>query len=210
MAKKYYAVRKGKNTGIFLTWDECKKQVMGYSGAEYKSFTTMNEAENFLNLSVQGASEETVKVDNETGVLYKANVAIAYVDGSYNVKTKEFSSGAVLFFDKQKIEFSQKFDDANLAEMRNVAGEITGAMIVIRYCIENNIPAVEIYHDYEGVSKWADGLWKANKEGTKNYAEFCRTARNHVNISFVKVKGHSGDKFNDEADILAKKALGLA
>ncbi|MDM8534808.1 RNase H1/viroplasmin domain-containing protein, partial [Clostridiaceae bacterium HSG29] len=30
-------------------WDECKKQVHGYKGAEYKSFKSLNEAENYLN-----------------------------------------------------------------------------------------------------------------------------------------------------------------
>ena len=40
MAAKYYAVRKGRNTGIYRTWDECKSQVFQYAGAEYKSFTT--------------------------------------------------------------------------------------------------------------------------------------------------------------------------
>ena len=34
--KKIYAVRKGHKTGLFYTWDECKKAVYGYSGAEYK------------------------------------------------------------------------------------------------------------------------------------------------------------------------------
>ena len=34
--KKIYAVRKGHKTGLFYTWDECKKAVYGYSGAEYE------------------------------------------------------------------------------------------------------------------------------------------------------------------------------
>ena len=34
--KKVYAVRKGKATGIFYTWDECKAAVDGFSGAVYK------------------------------------------------------------------------------------------------------------------------------------------------------------------------------
>lgn len=38
MMTKFYAVRKGKKTGIFSTWDECKEQVTGYKGAIYKSF----------------------------------------------------------------------------------------------------------------------------------------------------------------------------
>ena len=34
--KKFYAVKQGRKTGMFLTWDDCKKQVMGYPGAIYK------------------------------------------------------------------------------------------------------------------------------------------------------------------------------
>ena len=30
------AVRNGRHTGIFHTWEECRKEVIGYSGAEYK------------------------------------------------------------------------------------------------------------------------------------------------------------------------------
>ena len=48
--KKIYAVRKGNKTGLFYSWDECKKAVHGYSGAEYKGFLTKEEAEDFLNI----------------------------------------------------------------------------------------------------------------------------------------------------------------
>lgn len=48
MAAKYYAVRKGRNTGIYRTWDECKSQVFQYAGAEYKSFTTEQEALEYI------------------------------------------------------------------------------------------------------------------------------------------------------------------
>lgn len=43
--KKYYVVWSGKKTGIFDTWDECKKQVMGFKDAKYKSFPSREEAE---------------------------------------------------------------------------------------------------------------------------------------------------------------------
>ena len=49
MAKKYYAVKKGRKTGVFETWDECKQSVSGFSGAAYKSFTTREEASAFVN-----------------------------------------------------------------------------------------------------------------------------------------------------------------
>ena len=46
MAKKFYAVRKGKTPGIYTSWDLCRAQVHGFSGAEYKSFPTREAAGN--------------------------------------------------------------------------------------------------------------------------------------------------------------------
>ena len=43
MAKKYYAVKVGKSVGIYNNWEDCKKQVTGFSGAIYKSFPTLLE-----------------------------------------------------------------------------------------------------------------------------------------------------------------------
>ena len=51
--KKIYAVRKGNKTGLFYSWDECKKAVHGYSGAEYKGFLTKEEAEDLRQLLVK-------------------------------------------------------------------------------------------------------------------------------------------------------------
>jgi len=45
---KYYAVKKGQRPGIYTTWDSCQKQVIGYSGAEYKSFKSLDEAKAWL------------------------------------------------------------------------------------------------------------------------------------------------------------------
>ena len=43
--QKYYVVWQGNQPGIFNTWDECKKQVVGVAGAQYKSFDSLNEAQ---------------------------------------------------------------------------------------------------------------------------------------------------------------------
>lgn len=211
MAKKYYAVRKGKATGIFMTWDECKRQVHGFGGAEYKSFPTLGAAEAYL---TTGGSRETggLTADPVTEAALPApgeNRAVAYTDGSYHAATHQYACGAVLFYDGQKILFSEKYDDPDMADMRNVAGEIMGAVEVIEYCVEKGIPDLEIRHDYEGVGKWAVGEWKTNKEGTKKYAALCQSVAGKLRLSFVHVKGHSGDRYNDEADALARKALGI-
>ena len=93
--------------------------------------------------------------------------------------------------------------------MRNVAGEIKGAEAAMQYAFDHGMKELVIYHDYEGISRWPLREWKANKEGTIAYQAFYDKISKNVNIKFVKVKGHSGDKYNDEADRLAKEALGL-
>ena len=45
---KFYAVRVGNSPGIFTSWDECKASVEGYPGAKYKSFSTMEQAEEYI------------------------------------------------------------------------------------------------------------------------------------------------------------------
>jgi len=51
MAKKqkFYVVWKGKHPGIFDSWDDCKAQIEGVKGAQYKSFSTFTEAKQAFN-----------------------------------------------------------------------------------------------------------------------------------------------------------------
>lgn len=201
MAKKYYAVKKGKAPGIYTTWDECKKQVMGYSCAVYKSFTDLDSAKQFMQSEGDLLCDD--KAENDS-----CKVKI-YVDGSYDKCSGMFSYGMVVLDGESKIGFKKAFNDPDLAEMRNVAGEIYGSIAAMKYCICKGIKDVVIYYDYEGIAKWALHEWKANKTGTKAYAAYYDKAKEKVNIEFRKVKGHSGDKYNDMADTLAKEALGL-
>ena len=198
MAEKYYAVKKGLKTGIFRTWDECKASVNGYSGAVYKSFQSEEEARSFLGLD--GQMEEGAQNPNWVEI---------YVDGSYNSATGEFSYGMVVLDKGQEKTYSQSFRDEELATMRNVAGEIKGAEAAMQYALDHGIREIAIYHDYEGIAKWCLGEWKTNKEGTKAYKAFYDKAKSRVKIRFVKVAGHSGNKYNDMADKLAKEALGI-
>lgn len=204
MAGKYYAVRKGTTPGIFDNWEECRRSVSGYSCAEYKSFKTREEAEAFLKgQSTVFSTDEERKEQTEDGYVP------IYVDGSYNSVTEEFSYGMVVLLNSREETFHRKFEDKELAPMRNVAGEIKGAEAAMQYAIDNGIEKIAIYHDYEGIAKWCTGAWKANKEGTKAYRAFYEEAVKKVSVRFVKVTGHSGDKYNDMADAQAKEALGL-
>lgn len=203
MAKKFYAVKKGRASGIYETWAECQKQTAGFSGAIFKSFTSREEAELFL----KGDADREDRAMSESAE--EKDGAVAYVDGSYHVKTKEFSYGMVLFYQGRELHFKKKFSDKDLASMRNVAGEIEGAKAAMRYCVDHQIKNVTIYHDYEGIARWCSGEWKATKAGTIAYADFYREAAAKVKIRFKKVRGHSGDTYNELADRLAKEALGI-
>ena len=218
MADKFYAVKKGKTPGIYLNWEDCKAQVEGFTGAKYKSFKTYDEAADFAGLDtgyeqislfdISAPSKSEAKNKTETSIPFSdKNNAVAYVDGSYNVTTKKFSYGVVMFYDSQEIHISEMVDDEELAQMRNVAGEIKGAEAAMHFAYSRNCKNLIIYHDYEGISKWCLGLWKTNKSGTIAYKQFYDGIKLNLNVKFIKVKGHSGDKYNELADQLAKQAI---
>lgn len=47
--KKFYVVWKGKRPGIYENWDDCKAQITGFKGAQYKSFSDFAEAKKAFN-----------------------------------------------------------------------------------------------------------------------------------------------------------------
>jgi Predicted double-stranded RNA/RNA-DNA hybrid binding protein len=192
---KYYAVKKGRQEGIYTSWEECQKQVNGFPSAIYKSFTSLEDAENYL---TSNHVKETSDAD-----------CVAYVDGSYDHSILAYGSGVVLFYQHQKYTFSQMNNDPNLVEMRNVAGEIEAAMLAIDFALKHHCQHLEICYDYAGIEHWCLGTWKANKVGTQAYQRYCQKAMTSLKISFKKIKSHSNHALNDEADELAKKALGL-
>lgn len=55
---------------------------------------------------------------------------------------------------------------------------------------------------------WATNKWSANNEMTQMYKDKMEKYRKEIKITFNKIKSHSNDKYNDIADLLAKKAIG--
>ncbi|MBF0714834.1 ribonuclease H1 domain-containing protein [Gemelliphila palaticanis] len=203
---KYYAVKVGKIPGIYNTWDECKMQVMGYKGAVYKSFQTLEDARLFLenDINYNNNKKNSEKPFNS----HNLNVEnYAYIDGSYDNEKKIYGSGIVIVIKDKKITKKISGNKEDIRELRNVAGEIEAVKYVLSYCLENNINEITIYYDYAGIESWATGDWKTNLEYTKNYAIFAREIMKKINVHFVKVKAHSGVELNELADNLAKEAI---
>lgn len=65
VAMKIYAVKKGRVPGVYRKWDETKKQVDGFSGAEYKSFENITDAIDYLGWQ-EKSREETINRKDDT------------------------------------------------------------------------------------------------------------------------------------------------
>ena len=212
---KYYSVYRGKSglPKILRSWDECKAEVIGCKGAIYKSFKTEKEAIEFLALNAEGKVEtkkkSTVKKHEESLELENLGLVV-YVDGSFSLEKENYSYGLVAINNGEEVyEDYGAGDDKDAVSLRNVAGEVLGSLKAVEYAIDNGYDQVTIVYDYQGVESWAIGTWKRNKTLTQNYHKVMQEKMKMINIRFIKVKGHSGDKYNDIADKLAKKALGI-
>ena len=199
MEKKYYSVKSGRKPGIYNTWEKCKEQVIGFPGAEYKKFSSHEEAEQFL-------GSESVKMDMETERLREGEASV-YVDGSFDLETMSYSYGVVILTGKEIHRMSGREEDPEMALMRNVSGELKGAMKAMEWAIENKVETLYLHYDYTGIERWAKGDWKTNKDGTKAYKAYFDNVKDKIKVEFIKVKAHSGNKYNEEADKLAKEAI---
>ena len=205
----FYAVKQGRKPGVYDTWAQCEEQIKGFSGAKYKKFTSLKEAEIFAGIfddkNNMDKDMEFEKVREERDTLY------AYVDGSFNNKEKVAGYGLVLVKNDQVIfKDLGAFRSMEMNESKNVFGEIRGALKAVELAIANDFKEITIVYDYMGIECWAKDRWKANKMLTKDYKEFMQKYMKKIDIKFKKVKAHSGeDKYNDMADLLAKRAVGV-
>ncbi len=220
---KYYAVVDGhSNVPLILdSWEKCKKEVTGAKGVKFKSFVRKEDAEAFIQAhdgSLTGLEEEGPKsaIPKNQGIeVGKAleslgdssgKVAI-YVDGSYEISSQRYAFGLVVVEKGEEIHASCGAYCDEYSTMRNVAGEVLGAQKAMLYAMENGYTKLDLYFDYQGIESWAKGTWKRNNSLTQGYHDFYQEIKRKLQVTFHKVKGHSGDFFNDRADGMAKAAF---
>lgn len=193
-SKKFYAVRSGKTTGVFLTWDACKEAVNGYPGAEYKSFKTEDEAKNYLGFASEATIEEQFPC------------IVAYIDGSYNKFEDLNGFGCVMVHPKNEVLHSFSGTGSNeFNSSRNVAGEIFASMYAMEWALKHGVSEIIIGYDYTGLEAWITGAWKANSDIAKHYLDFyLKNINGKLEVRFLKIAAHSGHRYNEMADKLAK------
>ena len=198
---KYYAVKRGNVTGIFEQWDECKKAVSGYSNPDFRSFNSKEEAEAYL--EDRDIWKEAIDEDLKKGFL------VAFTDGSYEKSLKRYSYGVLMITPEGKeVELCGYSTNPKYISFNNIIGEMLGVINAMDWAVSNEYDRLKIYHDYEGLSKWINGEWRAESEVAKMYISIYKEKFDGLlSIVFEKVKGHSNNHYNDRADSLAKAAL---
>lgn len=192
---KYYAIRTidGENINKILTsWDECKALVQGHN-CEYKSFKIETQAIDYIN--------DYKKEEKENDVL-DSEKYVYYVDGSY--LNDNIGWGFILTKHNEELTRMSGGIIPNQDTSRNITGELTASIMAVRHAISNGFKEIYIVNDYQGISSYVTGAWKPKTKESKEYLNIMNKLQKYIKINFIKVKGHSNNKWNDKVDELAK------
>ena len=199
---KFYAVRRGRSTGVFDSWDACRKQVHKFPGAEYKAFPTREEAFSFLS-----RAEKPLNKTKETSALSSDSQIAIWVDGSCFPQADgslRIGWGLLVKQDNEEVYRAKGNDIPPEAHRhRNVAGEIFGILKALEWCQAQGITEVALNFDYQGLESWATGVWRAKFPFTQHYSRTVKAS--NITIHWIKVKAHSGNPENEIVDQLAKE-----
>lgn len=202
---KFYGVRRGRITGVFDNWKACREQVFQFPGAEYKSFATREEAQQFVSTGkTSGTHPSTSTNATSPSVIdvWVDGACFPQADGSLRI-----GWGVVITKGGQEV-FRNKGNDIPREAFihRNVAGEIWAILKALEWCQENQATDITIHFDYQGLESWVTGAWKTKLPFTQFYAQAVKATG--IKIRWKKVKAHSGIPENEMADRLAKEGAG--
>lgn len=160
-SKKYYVVWFGNPTGIFDSWDACKKAINGIKGAQYKSFSSLIEAET----AYKKEYADYKGVNTKKITLSKAELQKIGEPDLYSISVDAASSGNPGKMEYRGVDTQtqkQLFHQGPFAEGTNNIGEFLALVHGLAYLKNLNSDRI-IYSD----SKIAIGWVKAKQCRTK-------------------------------------------
>ena len=188
--QKFYAVKSENEKKIVTTWAECEKLTHGVKGVLFKSFGSREEAAAWL---------DGMEVPPPDGLRI-------FVDGSFSPGFARSGWAFVVTEDDKEIARGSGIT-AFEAESRNIDGEVMASFQAMRWLDAHDKTGV-ICHDYEGIARWAKGEWQAKSNIAKQYVAAAKPFLHRV--QFEKVAAHTGVKWNELVDKLAKEAIAKA
>ena len=225
MAKKYYVVWKGRETGIFTTWAQCKAQVDKFAGAKYKSFPTLPEAESaFGNKTSMQSSAPKKPSESKKAPLSQKQITDMlfdikiFTDGASVPNPGEAGAGIAVYENNTICELwygiYQASGTNNTAELNG----LNQAFILAKEKIAKGY-SVAIYCDsmyaIQSITTWAEGWskkgWTKASGEIKNvdiikpmYALYQAIAGK---VAIYHVNGHVGIEGNELADRMSMVAI---
>ena len=223
MAKKnFYAVKRGRLTGLFSTWDECKQQVDGFSGAVFKGFPTEEEARAWLSdvpetvppLSNDAkTTKPTPHTDSPTAAEDESPADyMIYTDGSCLRNPDGPGGYAAVILSMQDGEV-QEISGGEPSTTNNRM-ELCAGIEALRAIPPHS--TVDFYTDSQYMKNaftnywlrnWKRNGWRtATGEPVKNQDLWCALdeAFSLHTVRFHWVKGHAGNRWNERCDELAR------
>lgn len=226
----FYAVHKGRKTGVFLTWDECLEQTNGYAGAKFKKFVNSTEAEHFVTFGnslkalapafsfdvAEGnkGKKRALSLDVEDEVGWD----VVYSDGACKGNGKVGSVAGVGVWwghnDPRNIAERCPGDQTNnRAELIAIARVLESTPRSKKPLLIKTDSQYSINCFQNWISNWSRNGWvNSSKEPVKNAgiiryisALLDLRAKSGQKVRLQYVKGHSGDTGNDGADAQANQ-----
>ena len=195
---KYYAVRVGRQPGIYTTWAQAEAQVKGFSNAEYRSFTTRKAAQEYLDNNVKPliTNMNGVDVANTDGSCVSGRAGYGFL-----LQGKEYC-GPLMQLDGTRDGFTNNQAELSAIYMCIIkAMESKIAKLIIRTDSGYAIGCLTNWKD-----KWDSSGWQ-NSRGddvkNANIIQAIIALLTQIDVTFMWVKGHNGDPGNEAADILA-------
>lgn len=144
--KKFYVVWKGRKTGIFETWDECKIQIEDFKGSLYKSFNTFEEAKTAFNSKPHESLSLTEKTPPDKNSTPIKNAIC--VDGAFDTKNKVAEYQGIHLETKKTLFRQGPFEKAGI----NLV-EFLAIVHALAYCYKNDLD-LPIYSDSTTAIAW--------------------------------------------------------
>ncbi len=234
MAKKFYVVWKGRKLGVHKSWDECKKAIDGFKGAQYKSFKTWDEAldqyQNHKPGSPSSSSASTVTKSKSTSsnggiktytsdeILEMKETIKIFTDGGCEPNPGEAGSGVAIYHNNEIAELWYGLYNPNGTNNTAELNALHQGLLIAKERVAKGETAVlfsDSKYSIQCVTQWAIG-WEAKgwkKKGgeimnleiiKKIYALHCET-KNEIKI--LHVNGHVGVEGNELADRMTMVAI---
>lgn len=160
--KKFYVVWAGHKPGVYATWADCQAQTKGFSGAEFKSFESLKEAQE----AFEGSYEDSLSKGNTKTKKAKQSSLGIHPDPileSYAVDAACAGNPGVLEYQCVHTDTKETiFKQGPFEEGTNNIGEFLAIVHALALCKQKNLN-YPIYTD----SKIAMGWVKRKKCNTK-------------------------------------------